>query len=224
MAIYGGITKKGRLSRNSEDRVFLKTMLIVEKLVRFDLAKAQGRALLSDHDIAKILHRSIRTLDVIRNKSYYLKKRIELTTGISTDSSESVEISISRQKQMLKLLMPDALRTLADEIQTKATTLAEKKFKTTVALEILDREGSFPKISRSDSHVKVEHNYNEMDGISAALLDSFEGPIQPSAADRAIDKVLEVNQAFSNSETLSVAEQELALRELEKARVTGLVN
>ena len=226
MSFFGGsLTPAGNLSTRPRRGTTFRTSVLLEKLVRFDLAKAQGTALLTDQDISRILHRSTRRLSVIRASEPYLRKRIELTTGISTDSETSVEEAIVKHKQLLRLLMPDAMRVLADQLQSKPISSIDKRLQTTVALEVLDREGTFPKISRSDVHTKIEHDYSEMDKISRSLLEAINSDtISPEISEKRVAEALRINNSFSNSETLTSAEQEAALAALESIKVTGLVN
>jgi hypothetical protein len=212
---YGGtLTRGGRLSTKPREGTQFRTEVMLEKLVRFDLAKAQG-ALILDEDLARILHRSQRHLNVIRKKASYLAKRMELTTGISVSAGETVELTIARQRQMLREMMPTAMRVIADSLCAKPTSIQEKRIQTNLALEVLDREGTFPKISRTDSHLKIEHDYSSADGISKDLLESMDGSAQHSDLDKSIIDVLEANEAFSNSDTLTSAKQEKAMKILE---------
>ncbi len=222
---YGGsLTPSGRLGRRPHAKSMFRTEVMLERLVRFDLAKAQGRSLLSDQDISRVLGRSVRSINSIRSKTPYLRKRMEITTGINTDSEISVEQSISKHRQMLKLLLPSALRVIADAVSTPndhQTTLAEKKFKVEVARDILDREGTFPKISRTDSHVKVAHDFSDVDGISRELLDSLDTPIQEPSATESILQALAVNKKFTNSESLTSQEMEASMAALEAMPVSS---
>lgn len=217
---YGpGFTKSGRLSRNPDGKTYFKILLFMEKLVRFDIAKAQGTSLLSDRDIAKVLGKSVKRIQSYRNSTAYLKKRTELLTGIGTESAQDVEKIASLHKQQLKLMLPQALRTIYDAIQQPlvGATLAERKFRVEVARDILDREGSFPKISRTDSHVKLEHTFEDLDGVSKEVLDSIETHVQeddPRQAQVIQDKIA-VSTAFSRTETLSAQDMEASMTALE---------
>ena len=211
-AVYATLTRKGRLGNKPRDKTHFATEVILEKLVRFDLAKAQGKSLVTDHEIAKILGRSTRSLLYLRKHLTYLKKRIEITTGIGTTTAQSVDEAIRMQRMMLKMLMPDALRTLADQLQTKPISIQEKRLNTTVALEILDREGSFPKISRTDIHQKVEHDYSSLDSASKDLLEALDNSASRSGAE--VEAILDVNDKFSNSVTIDAEAQQDALDQL----------
>ena len=222
--LYGGISKKGRLSRRVQGKNFLYTDIFLEKLVRFDLAKLSGQSLITDREISIILKRSIRQINHFRTLPAYLCKRVELTTGISTDFDRSVRTSIESHKQVLELMMPDALRVLANQLRNNPTNSVEKRLQTTVALEVLDRQGALPKISRTDVHAKVEHDYSTLDLISKDLSESIDGPIQSTEADAAISLILEANKKFANSETLATTKQEVAMKILESTKIEGPVN
>lgn len=224
MSLYATLTKSGRLSRHPSQDTRVSTEVFLEKLVRFDLAKAQGTSLITDQEICRILGKSYRAINTIRSKASYLRKRVELTTGISTDSANFVRHSAEAHKQILELMMPDAMRVLANQLRNNPTNSVDRRLQTTVALEILDRQGSLPKISRTDSHVKVEHDYTSLDSVSKDLIASVEGPIQISAADEAINQLLETNKRFANSDSIATTQQEQAMKILENTKIDGPVN
>lgn len=213
---YGaaGPTPRGRLSRKTSNG-FLKTALLMEKLCRLDLAKTAGRAIFTDQEIARMVCRSVRYLNVLRGKKEYIKKRIELTTGISIDTEQDMEYSIQKHKAYMKMLLPDAMRGIADIIQSQPIDLAGKKLKLAASLEVLDREGSFPKISRTDAHLKVDHDYANTDAASRELLEALGGSPQNTKEEVTYLEALEINKKFSNSKTLMPETQEIAMETLD---------
>ena len=221
---YGGtITPGGRLGHSVAEKTQFRTAVLLERLVRFDLQKTQGTSILSDDDIARVLNRSKRNIQRIRDTVPYLKKRMELLTGISTDAEEFVEASTKRHRQYLELAVPDAMRVIIDAVRTPIgpnTSLAEKKFRVETARDLLDRQGSFPRISRTDSHVKHEHDFLSVDGVSKELLDSLETPVQENSATEEMLQALATNKKFTNSETLTSAEMEASMTALEAMPVT----
>lgn len=216
-ALYATLTRKGRLGNKPREKTHFATEVILEKLVRFDLAKAMGKSLITDHEIAKVLGRSTRSLLYLRKHITYLKKRIELTTGIGVDTAKTVDEAIRQQKMILRMAMPTALRALMNQLETVPQTIQEKRLQTQVALEVLDREGTFPKISRTDIHQKVEHDYSSLDNASKDLLEALDSSAARPAAE--IAALLETNNKFSNSETISPEEQQDALSMLETMKV-----
>jgi hypothetical protein len=222
---YGGsMLASGRLSQVPDGKHLFKMHLFCERLVRFDMAKAFGTSLLSDKEIAKVLGKSVRSIESYRRTVPYLKKRMELTSGVGLDAADDVEKISALHRQQLKLMLPVALRTIYDAVQRPTnpnTTLAELKFKVDVAKDILDREGTLPKITRTDNHLRVDHNFSDMDGVSQELLDSVDVVQEDDARKSPIilDKIA-VNDAFGNTETLSVKDMEASLASLEAMKIT----
>lgn len=220
---YGAsFTKGGRLSRRPDGKHYFTFFIFLERLVRFDILKAAGTSLLTDKEIGKVLGKSARQLAWIRNQPPYFKKRMELTTGIGLDATKDVERTVNLHKQQLKMMLPLALRTIYDEAMRPNgpnTTLAERKFKVDVAKDLLDREGTFPKISRTDAHVKHQHSFDDMDGVSKDLLDSVDSHVQDESPE-ALQRTLAINKAFSDTDTLTAQEMEASLASLEAMKVT----
>ena len=227
-SIGPGFAKSGRLSRRPDGKHILGTIVFVERLVRFDLARLNGQNLMSDLEIAKVLGKSVRRLKYMRGTIPYMKKRMEFLTGINTDTAEQVAQASSLHRQQLKMMLPAALRIIYDTAQrpiTPTTTLAERKFQVEVAKDILDREGSLPRISRTESHVKMEHDFGDLDGVSRDVLDSIDTPIQAAdpSSSKAITDAIAVSKDFSNTATLSAQEMEASLASLEAMPVSGEV-
>ena len=213
---YGAsIGKTGRLSQHPYEGHQYKTIVRIDKLVSFDIFKASNpTGGLSDAEIAKAMGTSERYIQQIRKKPFYLKRRMERTTGIALNNDFTVEQTVALNRKVLKEMMPVALRVIADQLQTIPQTLDDKKHIAKIALEVLDREGTFPKISRTDVHQKVEHDWSKADGVSKELLDAMEGPAQ-EAEPVSILEQLKITQSFSNSETLSSETQSKLMGELE---------
>lgn len=213
----GSLTKKGRLSTKVEQDIWYRTAVLVERLVRIDLANAKGAGI-PDPDIARMLKRSVVYLQALRKKRAYLVKRNELTTGIVLTLDGEIEEVVRYRKQQLKELMPSALRVYSDILQNKPLTTQEKRLQAMVAQEVLDREGTFPKISRTDTHVKVEHEFSELDGVSKDLLEAMGGKPQ-SKEEGSILEAISRNKAFANTEQLNALEQQAALKALENVEI-----
>ena len=214
MPFFGGsITRRGKLSGRPHGDVFFKTEILIEKLVRYDLLRISGISLVSDQELSTLLKRSVSYINALRTKPAYLRKRIELTTGISPTLETQVVNSVQKHKQMMRMMLPDAMRAIADVLQKPATNTAEMRLKMEVARDVMDREGSLPKISRTDSHVKVDHDFTSTDGVSRELLEALSDDDKPSP--ESIRSLIQVNKSFTNSESLTASEQEAAMAVLE---------
>jgi hypothetical protein len=146
--------------------------------------------------------------------------RIQIQTGISISSEATTKEIAEYRRAHFREMLPDALRVVADALLIKPQSLAERKLQTQIALEVMDREGTFPKISRTDVHAKVEHDYSSLDAVSAELLSVMDSPMQSEALPARLQGILDANRAFSNSETLTHDKQEAALASLETTNLT----
>lgn len=207
---YGGrINKKGNLVGTPTPGTQFKTLAKIEKLVRLDNASSLGVPL-TDREIGRLLGCSSFMVRVLRQKPEYLQLRAEVLTGLSASADTQVEVIVAARRQALRDMLPLALRIVAD---TLTNPLTNPVLKAKVALEVLDRDGTFPKISRTDNHIKVSHDYAEQDRVSEELLGYMDAP--KAELDPSILRALEANKKFANSETISSQEQQAALAKLE---------
>ena len=209
---YGGsITKTGLSSRKPRYGMKFSTQVKIEKLVQFDLAMLSGLQL-TDKEIGKVLSCSGFMVRCLRQKPEYLMLRMELTTGISARAEDSVKTFAAFRRQAMVDMLPLAMRVVADTLMNSATPPA---LRAKMAIEVMDREGSHPKISRTDIHAKVEHDYANADGVSAELLSFMSQPGVTNEVDPLIIRALEANRSFSNNEAISSSTQEYTMKMLE---------
>ena len=213
---YGGsLTAKGNLSQMPRRGKRFAYLALIEKLVRLDLGMHNSGIVVPDGDIGRMIGRSARYVTVIRRSVDYLTMRIQIQTGISISSEATAKDIAEYRRAHFREMLPDALRVVADALLVQPKSLAERKLQTQIALEVMDREGTFPKISRTDVHAKVEHDYSSLDAVSAELLSVMDSPMQSEALPARLQGILDANRAFSNSETLTHDKQEAALASLE---------
>ena len=209
---YGGsITKTGLVGRKPTKGMKFSVQLKIEKIVQFDLAILAGLQL-TDKEIGKVCGCSGFYVRCLRQRPEYLMLRMELTTGISVRAEDSVKTFVTLRKQAMVDMLPLAMRVVADTLMNPNTPAA---LRAKMAVEIMDREGSNPKISRTDIHAKVEHNYTEADGVSAELLSFMSQAGATNEIDPLITRALEANRSFSNNETITASTQERAMKMLE---------
>jgi hypothetical protein len=197
-------------------------MALIEKLVRLDMGIATSGIFVPDEDIARMIGRSKQLVVVARRGVEYLRLRTQIATGVALGNDQTAKDLKNYRLLQFKEMLPDALKAIADEMTRPAVTLAERKFKVELVRDFLDREGTYPKISRTDSHLKIEHNYHEADQVAEDLLAALDAPSAQSQSltDRA-NSVLKANQSFSQSESLTSDKQEEALKTLENLQIEG---
>jgi hypothetical protein len=154
----------------------------------------------------------------------YLIARVKITHGIIVDTENSLSTIREQRKEMLTQLLPPALQALANEVNAKATTLDERKHQHKVITDLLDREGTFAKISRAEIKPVDHFDFEDMDKASNSIINTVRGiaaPSAPGTKTAATTAAMEANQLFSNSHTLSMTDQQQALQALEDAEASG---
>ena len=206
--------KTGRLSsRPAKGKRFSK-LAMLEKLCRLDLGGISSGIVIPDNDLAKIIGKSGRYIRTLRTTPEYQRFRIQIQTGISLDTEKSAAEISDYRIQHFRMNLPTAIKAVLDELERPAHTIQERKLKLDLAKDFLDREGTFPRISRSDNHLKVEHDYAQADNAARGILDAI-GTVQHDEIPERTQKILDANSSFSNSETLTHDKQEEALATLE---------
>ncbi len=213
---YGGsLTAKGRIgSRPQAGRTFDK-LASLEKLARLDVGMAATGMMIPDSDIARMFGRSVFSIQRWRSSSEFLRVRISIQTGVQIHTAGTLQEVKEFRKQYFKESLPSALKAIVDELERPAITIQERKLKVELAKDFLDREGTFPRISRTDSHVKIEHDYSAADSLADELLRNMDSPIQSTELDPRIQRLLNANEAFTTTENISMKQQEEGLALLE---------
>jgi hypothetical protein len=226
---YGGTQnpKSGALGPKPNAGKQFRTQKRFETIVRLENAG------FSEAASAAMLCISVPRLRYLKKQPDYLIVRAKLTHGIIINWDRELSVIKEQRKEVLTNALPPALRCLLEEVQRPAITLAERKHQAQVAQDLLDREGTFAKISRAEikpvDHFEFERYDLASKGIIAALtataappqVDANGDPIAPFGAHTL--EAVAANDAFSNSHTLSQTDQEKALAALEaEALLNGI--
>lgn len=212
---YGGTIKQSnsKLSHKPRDGGFFKTQKRFETIIRLENAGFM------DSTIAAMICISVPKLQHIKKEPAYLAARIQLTHGIILDNESKVAAIKEQRKEILTQMLPPALQILANELQHPAVTISERKHKTAVALEVLDREGTFAKVSRTEIKPVDSFDFEKADAASAEIIAALKGT--SSVAGRQLGhntiEAIVANEEFSNSHTLSAVDQQAALDALDQS-------
>ena len=125
---------------------------------------------------------------------------------------------------MLTQLLPPALQLLANEIQRQPVTLAERKHQVALAQDLMDREGTFAKVSRTEVKLDDKFDFEKADQASRGIINAIRGVAAPAVLGKLgehTSEALKANAEFSNSHTLSAIDQQEALKALEDAAQSG---
>lgn len=183
---------------------------------------------------AAMLVISVTRLRTIKKSPAYIAARAKLTHGIILDWDRELTQIKEQRKEILTQMLPPALQILANELQRTALTLPERRHQAQIAQDLMDREGTFAKISRAEIKPVDSFDFEHVDRLSDSTLSTIRGVAATprhvgEGAVTAIDgahtlAAIDANEAFSNSHTLSQTDQEKALEALEReATEKGIV-
>lgn len=221
---YGGSLsrKTGRLGAKPAAQAQFKSQKRLETIVRLE------NAAIPESACAAMLCISVPRLRTIKKSPEYLAARIRITHGIILDHDSQIETIKSQRKEMLTQLLPPALQILANELSQPAHTLAERKHQAAIAQDLLDREGTFAKISKTEIKPVDAFDFEKADTASASVINTLKSAVSQqrlsASASSTVDThsahtadAVAANDEFSRSHTLSAVDQQAALDALEES-------
>lgn len=217
----GSLTKNSRLGMKPQPGVTFKKQMRYEKAIRLENAGFGEQA------ISAMLCISLHRFKKLKQEPDYLAARIKITHGIILDQEGSLAQIKEQRKELLAQSLPAALQVLANELLAPAVTLAERKHKVEVARDLLDREGTFAKVSRTEVKPVDAFSFEEADKASHSVLEAIRS-VAPAAKPRAdrigsstgaiddeIAATIATSEAFASGETIDASAQQQALDKLE---------
>lgn len=136
-------------------------------------ARLEASGQFSNNEIAKILNVNLCTLHQMKAQPEYLTKRAELATGVVVDLQEGLRTDADNLRREIQDMLPSALRTLRNAVQRGAVNNApinDIKVGMEAAKEIMDREGTFSKVSKSEIKIKESPNLAVFEQTETDLL------------------------------------------------------
>jgi hypothetical protein len=215
----GSLSKKGNLtSRPAQGKLF-KLQKRYETIIRLENAGFGTGA------IAAMLCISTERVKFYKRTPDYLAARVRITHGIILDHTGSLALIKEQRREILTQMLPTALQAIAEAITRPAGTLAERKLQTSLALEVLDREGTLAKVSRTEVKPVDSFDFEHADRASSDVIAALKGvAIERVSTIHTVESV-RANAEFSASRTLSAEEQQAALDTLEAMpSASGAVN
>lgn len=179
--------------------------------------------------IAAMLGVSVPRIKMIQRSADYINIRVAITHGIIIDHNAKLATIQEQRREILKEQMPLALLTLVNELHRPATTLAERAHKTRLAQDLMDREGTFAKITRTEIKPVDAFDFEQHDRDSRAVLAALRAkqpvaaPTEAQQEENAIHNVeaMKASAEFSRSHTLSAVDQQKALQDLDALQPTA---
>ena len=123
------------------------------------VARLESTGLYSNDQIAQFLGVHVQTLIYMKARPEYQRMRISFATGVLDAVDKDTRLSMDNQIAELKDMVPTALRTLRDTLirgNASDASLAERKLALEASRDVMDREGTFAKVSRAEVKVSKE--------------------------------------------------------------------
>ena len=208
---YGGsMSPAGRFGRKPAKGNTFRSLKRFEDIARLENAGFGHGA------IAAMLCISPNRLTHIKNSADYSIARLKITHGIILEQDKTLAMIKEQRREMLTQLLPPAHQILANELQRPATTLQERKHQTALSLELMDREGTFAKVSRTEVKPVDSFDFETKDAESRSIIQAIRAVAAPASSSMHSKLAQDANAEFSNSHTLSAVDQQKALDTLEQ--------
>lgn len=157
-------TAKGNVSSKKAPGQTWRRYLRTEQIARLELAHY------SDAEIAFSQGITVVRVGQIKRTPEYIAIRMSITTGIVSEADKNLIEDEATKREVLRDMVPSALLALRDAILDHNNPALRLR----AAQDLLDREGTLAKVSKTE--VKAEHNYNfdQHDEIGNSLLNALQ--------------------------------------------------
>ena len=158
-----------------------KRMLRIEKA-----AILTSKGIFSNEQIAAFIGIHTQTLILLKATPEFKARMISLQTGIIDQNSEAVRLDTEFQTQELRAMVPIGLQKLRELMLSGNPHVALK-----ATQDVLDREGTHAKVSRTAIDVKEQVNLNIVSQVAQSIRDVLANapklPEQEDSAQSAIE-------------------------------------
>jgi hypothetical protein len=143
-------------------RMTWKRALKIERIARLSLDPAG----FTNEQIANHLGCDKQTVVLIRQLPAYHAKMLELATGVLSHHDAELRMDIDNARQELRSMIPSSMMVIRDALLNKKNPQLQFK----AALEVMDREGSMAKVSKSSVTVETKPNMQVDPNVAANLM------------------------------------------------------
>lgn len=203
-ALFGAsLSPKGALSPKPLNGKTFRSQRRMELMVRLENAG------IPESSMGAMLGISVNRIRHIKKSVDYLAARIKITTGLIVDQEGSLAQIAAQRKEMLTQMLPSALQAIANAVSTPAITLGERVFQHRVATDLLDREGTFARVQRTEvaTATTFDWSIHEKSSIEVLSVAASQSPTLEAvtAASERISAVQSIIDAFRTSQPQAAA-------------------
>lgn len=173
----------------------------MEHIARLELAGY------NDTSISVALNVSRSWISVLRSTPEFIAIRIALASGILQSQTNDLEEDVKAAYEELRATVPAAFNVLKNALYNPDRSPLAQRLRMEAAKEVLDREGSLAKISKTEIKTKATLDFSSNDALATDLLSALQQVSAP--ANR-------VGGETSSSQTLSEAKPTPTIDDLMK--------
>jgi len=167
-------TKSGRSASHPILGMTWKRALKLEKIARLSLDPAGY----SNEQIANHLGCHVQTIVLIRQLPEYHAKVMELNSGLTSAYDAQLRTDTENARDELRSMIPSSMMVIRNALLSKNENIRVK-----AAFEVMDREGTMAKVSKSSVSVEVKPNLGIDAGVASNLMALLAGAPRSSDAE-----------------------------------------
>ena len=157
------LTPKGRPSCKIAPGTTFRKVLLMENIARLELKLVPVAAMSNALGVSPV------RIGQIKRSAEYLRLRESIRSGVIAQMDLGMYQSEEYKQNYFQTLMPAALRVLAEQLLQRPSGPAGQALQAKIAMEFLDRVGTFAKVSRTEVKAQVSHNYSEVDEVANSV-------------------------------------------------------
>lgn len=164
---------------------YFRSHLRMEQALRLELT-----GIYSNTEIARFLGIQVGTLIVLKARPEYQRKRAELLTGAIDTFVDMTRTQTETLLYEVRDLVPPALATLRNALvrgNRLDASRDERRMALDAAKEVMDREGTLAKVSKTSVTVKNEISFQEQESIETDLLAMMQKAQEQGSQEKILD-------------------------------------
>ena len=156
-------TSKGNISTKKAPGMQHKRYMRIERLCRLELSGHTEDEMAFHQGISKV------RVNQLKRTPEYISLRTQLASGIVSQADRNMLEDIDANHQIVKDMVPEALLAVRDAILDRNNPALRLR----AAQDLLDREGTLAKVSKSEVKAHVEYDFAQHETVSNSLLDAL---------------------------------------------------
>jgi len=154
-------TPLGNISTKKSPGRTWKRAMRLERVARLELT-----GLYTEDEIAISQGVTKQYINMLKRSPDYIAIRMQVATGVIAQADREMYEEIEENHGIIREMLPEALQVVRDTLLDRSQPALRLK----AAQDLLDREGTFAKVSKSEIKVKKDYDYSQHSAAEDDLL------------------------------------------------------